>query len=34
MTSMTSLGGPRVFVIRRPPEVPDTLRSKNANKLG
>jgi len=25
-TSMTSLRGPRVFVIRRPTEVPETLR--------
>src|SRR6218665_4075229 len=26
--SMTSLRGPRVFVIRRPPEVPEILRNK------
>src|SRR6218665_1701708 len=27
--SMTSLRGPRVFEIRRPPEVPETLRIRN-----
>src|SRR6218665_664652 len=28
--SMTSLRGPRVFVIRRPPEVPETLHKRKS----